>query len=187
MATVRPVAGLCLILASGPLVSACRIEGGAPVTRADTIPGIETQIVRMLERSASAWNDGNLDAFMNDYLRAPTTTYMGSGGLVSGWEAIRARYAPLFQAGALRDSLRFEDVTGRPLGSDHALATARYVLFRDGRVTASGPFTLVLWRTEDGWRIVHDQSASDPPGASGEDGGEATTETPADEAGDTPR
>jgi ketosteroid isomerase-like protein len=30
-------------------------------------------------------------------------------------------------------------------------------------VTGSGPFTLVLRRTEDEWRIVHDQSASDPP------------------------
>jgi hypothetical protein len=37
------------------------------------------------------------------------------------------------------------------------------VLFREGVVTGSGPFTLVLWRTDEGWRIVHDQSASDPP------------------------
>ena len=152
-----------LVAALGSAPAACRIEGGAPVAGADTIPGIETQVARMLERSAGAWNRGDLDGFMDDYLRSPTTTYIGSSGRVAGWEAIRARYAPLFQAGALRDSLRFEDVAARPLGEDHALATARFVLFREGVVTGSGPFTLVLWRTDEGWRIVHDQSASDPP------------------------
>ncbi|MEJ2320337.1 MAG: DUF4440 domain-containing protein [Gemmatimonadales bacterium] len=153
---------LCLVAALGAAPAACRIEGGAPVAGTDTIPGVETQVVRMLERSAEAWNRGNLDGFMDDYLRSPTTTYLGSSGRVAGWEAIRARYAPLFQAGALRDSLRFEKVVARPLGGDYAVATARYVLFREGAVTGSGPFTLVLWRTDQGWKIVHDQSASDP-------------------------
>ena len=154
---------LLLVAALGSALSACRIEGGAPEVGTDTIPGIETQVTRMLEHSAGAWNRGDLDGFMNDYLNSPTTSYIGSSGRVAGWEAIRARYAPLFQAGALRDSLRFERITTRPLGEDYALATARYVLFREGRVTSSGPFTLVLWRTDEGWRIVHDQSASDPP------------------------
>lgn len=158
-------------MALGLAPAACRIEGGAPVAGTDTIPGVETQVARMLERSAGAWNRGDLDGFMDDYLRSPTTTYLGSSGRVAGWEAIRARYAPLFQAGALRDSLRFERVAARPLGDDHAVATARYVLFREGAVTGSGPFTLVLWRTDEGWRIVHDQSASDPPA-------EEETETP---------
>lgn len=155
--------GVTVLVALGPTTTGCRIEGGAPVADSDTIPGIETQITRKLERSAEAWNRGDLDGFMSEYLRSPTITYLGGSGLVTGWEAIKARYAPLFQAGALRDSLRFKAVTSRPLGRDYALATARYELFHAGRVTGSGPFTLVLWRTDSGWKIVHDQSASDPP------------------------
>ena len=155
----------CVFLASalGSAPAACRIEGGAPTAGTDTIPGVETQVERMLYRSAEAWNRGDLDGFMSDYLRSPTVTYLGTSGLVAGWEAIRARYAPLFEAGAVRDSLRFERVVVRPLGNEYALATARYLLFRAGAVTASGPFTLVLQRTGEGWKIVHDQSASDPP------------------------
>ena len=85
----------------------------------------------------------------------------------------------------MRDSLRFERISGRPLGDDYALATARYILFRSGRVTASGPFTLVLWRSEDGWRIVHDQSSSDPPPEPDPDEAAATSaETASDEAED---
>ncbi len=157
----RSGARLAFILAIA--VGGCRIESRAPADGTDTIPDIATQVTRMLERSAEAWNRGDLEGFMADYLRAPTTTYVGSSGLVVGWEAIRARYAPLFKAGATRDSLRFEGISARLLGQEHALATARYVLYRGGQVTGSGPFTLVLRRTEDEWRIVHDQSASDPP------------------------
>ncbi len=152
---------LAILLAIG--FGSCRIESRAPAHGTDTIPDIATQVTRMLERSAEAWNRGDLEGFMADYLRAPRTTYLGSSGLVVGWEAIRARYAPLFEAGATRDSLRFEGVSARLLGQEHALATARFVLHRGGQVTGSGPFTLVLRRTEDEWKIVHDQSASDPP------------------------
>lgn len=161
-------AGLCgLAVLLGWLPAACRIEGGAPVSETDTIPGLETQVALMLEGSAEAWNRGDLEAFMSGYLRSPTTTYLGTSGLVGGWDAIRARYAPLFQAGSLRDSLRVEQISVRPLGDDYALATARYALFREGRVTSSGPFTLVLWRTAEGWKIVHDQSAPEAGPASG--------------------
>ena len=167
----RHCGGVVAAMTLAVLSAACRIESGAPAASAtDTIPGIETQIARMMERSADAWNRGDLDGFMSDYFRSPTTTYIGSSGSASGWEAIRARFAPRFQAGALRDSLRYEAVAGRPLGTDHALATARYVLFRDGRVSETGPFTLVLRRTDEGWKILHDQSAADPPAV--EDAGE---------------
>jgi hypothetical protein len=43
------------------------------------------------------------------------------------------------------------------------VATARYVLTRDGETTSTGPFTLVMMRVEGTWEIVHDQSAADPP------------------------
>jgi ketosteroid isomerase-like protein len=42
-----------------------------------------------------------------------------------------------------------------------ALVTARCVLHRDGRTTSSGPFTLVMERGPDGWKILHDHTSSD--------------------------
>jgi hypothetical protein len=37
----------------------------------------------------------------------------------------------------------------------------RFPRFRDGRLTASGPFTLVMERRPDGWKILHDLTSSD--------------------------
>lgn len=156
-------------LALGTAIGGCRIEA-TPPARGD--PAREAavfhaEVTAILIESARAWNAGDLDGFMRHYEQAPTTTYIGAAGLIEGWDAIRTRYEPAFAPGAERDSLRFESLRTRPLGQGFGLATARYVLERDGETTASGPFTLVLRRIEGAWKIIHDQSASDPPPGTG--------------------
>lgn len=118
-------------------------------------------MTEQLDRSADDWNRGDLDAFVSDYARDTATTFVDHGRAQHGFEFIRSRYAPRFASGAARDSLRFEAVEARPLGGQYALVTARYILFRGGRTTASGPFTLVLEYRRDGWKIIHDHSSGD--------------------------
>lgn len=131
---------------------------------AEARSGLEEEVRTMLGRSAEGWNRGDLDAFMAVYRDSPETTYVGGTGLRVGYEAIRGRYAPLFAPGADRDSLRFRDLRVRRVGDGVAVGTARWELHREGRVTASGPFTLVLRRVDGEWKIVHDHSSSDPEG-----------------------
>lgn len=125
---------------------------GAP---ADPTPSIDS----MLAASAAAWNRGDLDAFMSTYAEDSTTTFLTASGIGHGYDWIRNRYAPRFEPGAERDSLRFTELAARPLGDDYALATARYVLFRGDSVTATGPFTVVLERTPQGWKMIHDHTS----------------------------
>ena len=139
------------------LLAACR--GSAPPA-AD--PALAGRLATQLLRSADDWNRGSLEGFMSDYARDSATSFVDGGHVRRGWDFIRGRYAPRFAPGAERDSLRFEEVAVRPLGARHALLTARFVLFRGGRTTASGPFTLVFERQADGWKILHDHTSSDP-------------------------
>lgn len=151
-------------LLAGSGAAGCRlIRVPDPGTEGEEPPGLRTQVASMLASAAAAWNRGDLEAFMADYERSPNTTYIGSDGLIVGWEGIRDRYAPAFGPGAERDSLRLETRRVRTLGQRHALALGRYVLHRDGRVTGSGPFTLVLLRVEGRWNIVHDHTSSEAP------------------------
>lgn len=153
------------VLVSGALLATagCWIETSPPEEGGEE-EGVDVaaRAGELLGESARAWNAGDLEGFLTPYLDSPSTTYVGEGGLRRGTDSIRARFAPLFRPGAERDSLRFEKISVRRLGGNHALVTARWVLHREGRVSESGPFTLVLRRTDDGWRIVHDHSSSDP-------------------------
>ncbi|MDP2471707.1 MAG: nuclear transport factor 2 family protein [Candidatus Palauibacterales bacterium] len=145
------------MLLAAVLVSACSFE-----VEAEGDSDVQGTVDAMLTESAAAWNSGELEGFIDDYMESANTTYIGAGGLLTGFDAIRARYAPLFEPGASRDSLRFEDLRVRRLAAVDAIATARWILYRYGEVTGSGPFTLVLRHTSAGWKIIHDHSSSDP-------------------------
>lgn len=124
-------------------------------------PDPTAEISAMLAHSAEAWNAGDLDGFMSDYANDSTTSFVAGGGPRYGYDWIRGSYAPRFEPGAERDSLRFENVVGRALGAGYAMATARFVLARGDSITASGPFTLVLQRIDGRWKILHDHTSSD--------------------------
>lgn len=172
-----PAAGSRFLLGALVLVIAglagCEIEpaDNPELRRATSVESLENRVASMLDASAAGWNAGDLDAFMAVYAESGETTYVGGSGLRVGYDAIRERYAPLFRPGADRDSLRFEDLRVRALGSDVALGVARYVLHDGREVTGAGPFTLVLRRVGDEWRIVHDHSSSEPRFVRGGAGG----------------
>lgn len=162
MTRPRAAAPRALLLALA--AAACWIEPAERVEqeKRDVGPGLESRIRAMLDSSAAGWNAGDLDAFMSVYLPTSRTTYVGGSGVRVGYEAIRQRYAPLFGQGAERDSLRFEGLRARSVTDDVAVGVATWVLHDAAGVTGSGPFTLVLLRTDRGWRIVHDHSSSWP-------------------------
>ena len=150
------VAWLALLTACGP---AGRSPGRAALPdRA----ALTSQLTRQFLRAAEAWNRGDLDAFVSDYAEDSTTTFIAGGHLRHGYAFIREMYAPRFVPGAVRDSLRFEEFEVRPLSPSLALVTARWVLYRSGGTASSGPFTLLMERHPDGWKILHDHSSSDP-------------------------
>ena len=168
----RARAARTLLAGLAILAVGCTIEpvgnGGEPGIDEPDLAAWATQI---LEDQAAAWNAGDLEGFMSAYERSPETSYIGASGLITGFDGIRGRYAPEFAPGAERGTLRFTDLTARELDPRFGVVTARYVLTQDGEVTSTGPFTLVMMRVEGVWKIVHDQSAADPP--SEDDGNDA--------------
>lgn len=123
----------------------------------------QTEIAATLTRSAGDWNRGDLSGFMSDYANDSLTSYVTGGHVQYGWQALYDRYqATYFAPGKSRDSLSFEEIRVRPLATDLAFATARFLLHRGDSVTASGPFTLILQKRGDRWLILHDHTAADP-------------------------
>ena len=129
----------------------------------------------MLHASADSWNSGDLDGFMDDYWRSERLSFSGGTGVTRGWGEVRRRYLESYWApGAVRDSLRFEDLEVSPLGAAHALAMGRYVLYRpedDEEVASSGFFTLILAKMDGEWKIIHDHTSATPSEGGSRDGG----------------
>lgn len=139
----------------------------ASACRAPSVPlgDPPKEIAAMLNRSAGDWNRGDLAGFMDDYSRDSLVGYVSGGHVQYGWQPMYDRYqANYFAPGKSRDSLTFEELRVRVLTPDFAYATARFKLLKRGTdsVVASGPFTLVLQRQGDRWRILHDHTSADP-------------------------
>jgi beta-aspartyl-peptidase (threonine type) len=121
------------------------------------------EIAALLQRSAADWNHGDLAGFMGDYANDSLTSYMAGGHVQYGWQALYDRYqANYFAPGKSRDSLSFDELHVRVLTPAFAYATARFKLSRRDSVVASGPFTLILQRQGERWRILHDHTSADP-------------------------
>ena len=121
----------------------------------------DEDIRAMLKKSEAAWNRGDLVAFASDYEDAPTTTYIGREVTRGGVDAILARYRRAYPTEEARGTLTFSEIEVRPLGEQYALAHGKYTLKRPaaGGGDASGRFTLVLRRTAQRWKIIHDHSS----------------------------
>lgn len=137
----------------------CAIFLVAVATQAQARESAQTGVAALLERSSQAWDRGDLDAFMHTYEQSPQTIYIGAKSIVHGYDAIRAHYAGSYKPGHM-GTLTVSDLAVRPLGSNYAVATARWHLARPAAKggNVSGLFSLVLHRNSDGWHIIADHT-----------------------------
>jgi len=119
------------------------------------------EVAAVLDAQVAAWNKGDLEAFASTYENSPAITFYGKS-LNRGYAEVLARYKKSYATREAMGSLRFEIVESRILGEDHALVLGKFFLTRSaaGGGDAKGQFTLVLKKTNQGWKIVHDHTSS---------------------------
>jgi ketosteroid isomerase-like protein len=123
---------------------------------------IVTAIRAVLRGQELAWNQGDIDGFMNGYARAKSTIFVSEDKVTRGWETVRERYRKKYSDRAKMGTLTFSDLEITPLSHDSAIALGRWQLKRAGD-QPHGRFTLIFRLTNDGWRIVHDHTSAAPP------------------------
>jgi len=120
-----------------------------------------TAILAVLTTQQTAWNNGDLRAFMAGYWNSPELTFAGSRGFTRGWEPVMARYEKTYSDRAAMGKLDFSELEIRALGPDAALVLGHWHVQRQAGDIA-GIFTLVLRKIPEGWRIVHDHTTQSP-------------------------
>jgi uncharacterized protein (TIGR02246 family) len=119
----------------------------------------------VLTAQQTAWNRGDVDAFLEGYWRSPELTFSGTSGVARGWDGVLARYKKSYPDQAAMGQLDFSGLEFRFLGPDAALVLGRWHLKRE-KGDIGGVFSLVWQRFPAGWKIVHDHtSAVEPPKA----------------------
>ena len=162
----RGLASLALpaLLTSGSLAAQDSARTTAPELLTAPVPGPrlpradDAEVRRKLQSTADAWNRADLAGHVVPY--ADSAAFMTGRGPMIGRDKIEASLRRGFwRDGKPLQTLRYEHVSVRALGPDHALVTGRFVLTGAARADATGWFTLVWERGPQGWREIHDHSS----------------------------
>jgi len=113
----------------------------------------------VLKAQQTAWNRGDVDAFLVGYWQSSELTFSGSNGISRGWDGVLSRYKKNYPDRATMGELNFSDLEFRFLGSDAALVLGKWHLKREmGDI--GGVFSLVWQKFPEGWKIIHDHTST---------------------------
>ena len=143
------------------VIRTARTEAPAPLAPPVAVPTTaETfdAVSNTLDAAAEAWSSGDVEAVMATYVQdEPLLVFLGDTPL-KGPDSVRAALqARAAQPGGL-GQMTYEWFETLQFDVNTTVVSGRVLMRREGK-THRGLFTRVLRRTEDGWRIVHDQLA----------------------------
>lgn len=151
---------ICTLLFATGFLAACAPERPAGATRhaVDTAAAREA-VLGVLEAQEQAWNRGDVEGFMEGYVRMDSLRFASGGRVQYGWQRTLEGYRRRYPDAAAMGTLTFDSLDVRLLGSDHALVFGHWQLRRTDDAPG-GLFTLVFRHRPEGWRIVHDHTSS---------------------------
>lgn len=133
-------------------------ETTAPANTNNTLRTPQEVILATLRAQMAAWNEGDLDAFMETYWKDADLKFVSGTTIKRGWDATMKRYRDSYGGGEGLGQLGVERLDVKMITDDVAILTGRFNHMDKG-VTSSGVFSLI-WRRDNGaWRIVHDHTS----------------------------
>ena len=133
-------------------------------SRANSHEGDRAAIQAVLTAQQNAWNQGDVERFLDGYWHSPELTFSGSSGVSRGWDGVLARYQKTYPDRAAMGHLDFSHLEFRFLGRDAALVLGQWHLQRE-KGDVGGVFSLVWQRFPEGWKIIHDHTSAVPDSA----------------------
>lgn len=122
----------------------------------------EQAIVSVITKQAEAWNRGDLEGFMDGYLKSDELVFTSNSRVRRGWQvtcdAYKARYGT---AKETMGKLTFSKLEVHLIADQAAWVLGRWDL-AGPKEASGGIFTLVMRRIDGNWLVVHDHTSADP-------------------------
>jgi len=115
-------------------------------------------IAAVLNAQESAWNRGDVEAFLVGYWHSPELTFSGSSGVARGWDGVLARYKKNYPDTATMGKLTFTLIQVKKLSEEYYHVTGKWFLKRSiGDI--GGHYTLLFRKINGRWVIISDHSS----------------------------
>lgn len=116
------------------------------------------QILNLLEEQRQAWNQGNLEAYMQGYWQSDSLLFVGKSGPRYGWKNTLDNYKRGYPDKETMGTLTFDIKEVRMIGPDYAFVLGAWHLKRQ-KDEPAGFFTLLLRKIKGHWKVIADHSS----------------------------
>ncbi len=127
------------------------------IEKSDSHELAEAGIRLVMEAQEIAWNNHNLEGFMQGYWKSDQLKFYGSNGLTLGWENTLANYKKGYPTKAESGTLNFVINDISKIEGDNYWVMGEYHLKRDVG-DADGVFIIIFKKINGEWKIVADMS-----------------------------
>ncbi|OYU65283.1 MAG: DUF4440 domain-containing protein [Cytophagaceae bacterium BCCC1] len=116
-------------------------------------------ILQVMARQQNNWNAGDIEKFMEDYLKSDELQFIGSKGIVKGWHATKERYLKSYPDRATMGQLKFDILEVDFHSKKTAWVLGKWYLTRPEKGDVGGYFTLIFKKVKGKWIIVSDHTS----------------------------
>ena len=118
----------------------------------------EQEIRAVMQTQTTAWNSGNIDAFMKTYWKSDSLLFVGSKGPTYGWQSTLDGYKKRYPDTVTMGQLNFELIELKPLSPGYYFVLGKWHLQRSvGDI--GGYFTLLFRKINNQWVIIADHTS----------------------------
>ncbi|HRH61457.1 MAG TPA: DUF4440 domain-containing protein [Chitinophagaceae bacterium] len=118
----------------------------------------EAAVRRLMDEQVTAWNSGDIDAFMQGYWKSDSLLFVGGKGPTYGWQTTLDGYKKRYPDTATMGKLDFGIMQTKQLSAEYFFVLGKWHLARSIG-DAGGFFTLLFRKINDKWVIVADHTS----------------------------
>jgi len=120
----------------------------------------QTEIRARLFKQQDAWNDGNVDQFMQTYWKSDQLVFIGASGVTHGWQKVCDNYKKHYPDKTNMGKLTFTILEMSRIDKNTAFVIGKY--YQERTIgDLKGTFSLVWKKIKGEWVIVSDHSSAE--------------------------
>jgi ketosteroid isomerase-like protein len=118
----------------------------------------EQAVRKLMDVQTSAWNAGNIDAFMETYWKNDSLLFVGGSGPTYGWQTTLNNYKKRYPDTVAMGKLHFDLLQLNPMPGNYYFVLGKWHLQRTiGDI--GGFFTLLFRKINGKWVIIADHTS----------------------------
>jgi len=118
----------------------------------------ENAIRKVLNDQVAAWNNGNIEGFMQGYWKSDSLMFIGTKGIKWGWETTLNNYKKGYPDTTAMGKLSFELLVVKKLSPEYYFIVGKWFLKRTiGDI--GGHYDLLFRKVKGKWVIISDHTS----------------------------